>query len=198
MQDSSTFHALSYAEDITESLAAQNALAESEERFRSLFDYNPDIVALIDLDGYFVDVNESVRRFAPPEALIGVHYTTFLDPKDVPAHQEYHRKALAGETLVYHSRVRTFDGEPLDVSVTTFPMYRDGKIAGAYSITRDETEQRAAEGALRSLFEHNPDGVVLLDRHGEVIDANDAAIRIAGFARPEVVGAHFYPIRSRV
>ena len=191
MQDSSTFHALSYAEDITESLAAQNALAESEERFRSLFDYNPDIVALFDLDGYFVDVNESVRRFAPPEALIGVHYTTFLDPKDVPAHEEYHRRALAGETIFYHSRVRTFDGQPLDVSVTTFPMYRDGKIAGVYSITRDETEQRAAEGALRSLFEHNPDGVILLDKRGDVIDANDAAVRIAGFPREQVIGAHF-------
>ena len=191
LQDSSTFHALSYAEDITESLAAQNALAESEERFRSLFDYNPDIVALFDLDGNFVDINESVRRFAPPEALIGVHYTTFLDPKDIPAHEEYHRKALAGETIFYHSRVRTFDGQPLDVSVTTFPMYRDGKIAGVYSITRDETEQRAAEGALRSLFEHNPDGVVLLDRRGEIIDANDAALRIGGFKRDDVVGAHF-------
>jgi diguanylate cyclase (GGDEF)-like protein/PAS domain S-box-containing protein len=191
LQDSSTFHALSYAEDITESLAAQNALAESEERFRSLFDYNPDIVALFDLDGYFVDVNESVRRFAPPEALIGVHYTTFLDPKDVPAHEEYHRRALAGETIVYNSRVRTFDGQPLDVSVTTFPMYRDGTIAGVYSITRDETEQRAAEGALRSLFEHNPDGVVLLDRRGEIVEANDAALRIGGFKRDDVVGAHF-------
>ncbi|HUN28866.1 MAG TPA: EAL domain-containing protein [Alphaproteobacteria bacterium] len=191
VQDSSTFHALSYAEDITESLAAQNALAESEERFRSLFDCNPDIVSLVDLDGYFVDVNESVRRFAPPEALIGVHYTTFLDPQDVPVHEEYHRRALAGETIVYSSRVRTFDGEPLDVSVTTFPMYRDGKIAGVYSITRDETEQRAAEGALRSLFEHNPDGVVLLDRKGDVIDANEAAVRIAGLSRSEVIGAHF-------
>ncbi len=191
LQDSSTFHALSYAEDITESLAAQNALAESEERFRSLFDYNPDIVALIDPEGYFVDVNESVRRFAPPEAFIGLHYTKFLDPKDVPTHQEYHRKALAGETIFYNSRVRTFDGQPLDVSVTTFPMYRDGKIAGVYSITRDETEQRAAEGALRSLFEHNPDGVCSLDRRGHVIDANDAAVRIAGFPREQVIGAHF-------
>ena len=191
LQDSSTYHALSYAEDITDSLNAQNALAESEERFRSLFDYNPDIVALFDLDGYFIDINESVRRLAPPEALIGVHYTTFLDPKDVPQHEEYHRKALAGETIFYHSRVRTLDGEPLDVSVTTFPMYRDGKIAGVYSITRDETEQRAAASALRSLFEHNPDGVVSMNRDGAVIDVNDAAIRITGFTRENVMGVAF-------
>jgi diguanylate cyclase (GGDEF)-like protein/PAS domain S-box-containing protein len=191
VQDSDTYRWLTYTEDITDSLDARNALAESEERFRSLFERNPDMVTLFDRDGYIVDVNESVRRFAPPEALIGVHYTTFLDAKDVPAHEEYHRRALAGETLSYHSRVRTLDGEPLDVLVTSFPMYRDGKIEGVYSITRDETEQRAAASALRSLFEHNPDGVVSMNHEGTIADVNDAAIRITRFAREHVIGMHF-------
>ena len=191
VQDSSTYHALAYAEDITDSLASQNALAESEERFRSLFDYNPDIVAIFDREGRFVDVNESVRRFAPPEALIGLHYDTFLDPQDVPKHREYHERVLAGETVFYHTRVRTFDGTPLDVTVTSFPMYRDGEIAGVYSITRDETEQRAAQSALRSLFEHNPDGVISMNQDGAIIDINDAAIRIGGYTREAVIGVHF-------
>jgi diguanylate cyclase (GGDEF)-like protein/PAS domain S-box-containing protein len=192
VQDSNTYHALSYAEDITDSLTAQSALAESEERFRSLFEFNPDLVILFDRDGYIVDVNDSVRRFATPEALIGVHYTAFLDPKDVPAHEEYHRRALQGETLFYYSRVRTLEGQPRDVSVTTFPMYREGKIEGVYSITRDETEQRAAASALRSLFEHNPDGVVALNRDAAIVDVNDAAIRISGFFRENVLGLHFH------
>ncbi len=188
VQDSSTYHALSYAEDITDSLAAQNALAESEERFRSLFDYNPDIVSIIDRNGFFIDVNDSVRRFAPPEALIGLHYGVFLDPQDVPKHEEYLQRSLAGETHFYYSRVRTLEGAPLDVSVTSFPMYRDGNIEGIYTITRDETEQRAAASALRSLFEHNPDGVISMNHEGTILEINDAAIRITGFTREAVVG----------
>ncbi len=191
VQDSSTYHALSYAEDITDSLAAQSALAESEERYRSLFDYNPDIVSIIDRNGYFIDVNDSVSRFAPPEALIGLHYAAFLDPKDVPKHEEYLQRSLAGETHFYNSRVRTLDGAPLDVSVTSFPMYRDGKIEGIYTITRDETEQLAAASALRSLFEHNPDGVVSMNRDGTIVEINEAATRITGYKHENVVGMHF-------
>jgi diguanylate cyclase (GGDEF)-like protein/PAS domain S-box-containing protein len=194
VQDSTMYHALSYAEDITDSLTAQNALAESEERFRSLFEYNPDIVAVWDREGYVIDVNDSVRRLAPPEAIIGLHYTAFLDPQDVAKHEEYLARTLQGETLFYHSRVRTLQGEPLDVAVTSIPMYRDGKIEGAYAICRDETEQRAAESALRSLFEHNPDGVVSMNNAGTIVDVNDAAMRINGFARESVVGAHFHEI----
>lgn len=193
LQDSSTFHALSYAEDITESLAAQNALAESEERFRSLFEYNPDIVMIFDREGRITDVNEAAARIGPVtrERFIGMHFSAFLDPDDVPKHQEYMRLALAGETLFYHGRVRSLQGRPLDVMITTVPVERNGLIVGAYSIIRDETEMRAAEGALRSLFEHNPDGVISLNRQGELIEANDAAVRIGGFTRDAVIGAHF-------
>jgi diguanylate cyclase (GGDEF)-like protein/PAS domain S-box-containing protein len=193
LQDSTTFHALSYAEDITESLAAQNALAESEERFRSLFEYNPDIVMIFDRDGRIIDVNEAAARIDPMarEQYIGLHFSAFVDADDVAKHDEYLRLALAGETLVHHARVRSLAGQPLEVLITTVPLRRDGEIVGAYSIIRDETEIRAAEGALRSLFEHNPEGVVSLDRTGQVIDANDAAIRMGGRVRENVVGSHF-------
>ena len=193
MQDSTMYHALSYAEDITESLAAQNALAESEERFRSLFEYNPDIVMIFDREGRVIDVNEAASRIDPlaREQYIGLHFSSFLDSDDVSKHEEYLRLALSGETLFHHARVRSLQGQPLDVTITTVPMQRDGQIVGVYSIIRDETDIRAAEGALRSLFEHNPDGVVALNRKGEVVDANDAAVRIAGFPREAVIGAHF-------
>jgi diguanylate cyclase (GGDEF)-like protein/PAS domain S-box-containing protein len=193
LQDSTTFHALSYAEDITESLAAQNALAESEERFRSLFEYNPDIVMIFDRDGRIIDVNEAAARIDPMarEQYIGLHFSAFVDADDVAKHDEYLHLALGGETLVHHARVRSLAGQPLEVLITTVPLRRDGEIVGAYSIIRDETEIRAAEGALRSLFEHNPEGVISLNRKGEVIDANDAAVRMGGHVRDNVIGSHF-------
>jgi diguanylate cyclase (GGDEF)-like protein/PAS domain S-box-containing protein len=191
VQDNGTFHALTYAEDITDTLTSQSALAESEERFRSLFEHNPDMVTVWDRNGYVIDANESVRRFAPPESLIGLHYTAFINPDEIPAHEAYMQRALAGETFVHQARVRTLQGEPLDVAVTTIPMYRNGKIEGCYSICRDETEQRAAESALRSLFEHNPDGVISINRDGVILEINDAVTRITGL-RPEAVsGTHF-------
>ncbi|HEX8805921.1 MAG TPA: EAL domain-containing protein [Candidatus Aquilonibacter sp.] len=191
VQDNSTYHALTYAEDITDTLTSQGALAESEGRFRSLFEHNPDMVMVWDRSGCVIDANESVRRFAPPESLIGQHYTAFLDPENIAQHDAYIQRVLAGETLFYNTRVRTLKGEPLDVAITIIPMYRNGTIEGCYSITRDETEQRAAESALRSLFEHNPDGVVSMNREGIVLEINEAATRITGFKHDNVAGTHF-------
>jgi diguanylate cyclase (GGDEF)-like protein/PAS domain S-box-containing protein len=202
-----TYRALSYAEDLTETLAAQDALVESEERFRCLFESNPDLVMIFGRSGHVLDVNQAVTRVGPAtrEQVIGLHFSSFLDEDDVPRHQEFLERALDGETLSYRARVRSLAGRELDVSITTVPVYRDGKIDAAYSIVRDETDQRAAlarireqehdlsdsEARLRSLFEHNPDGVAAISRDGIIFDINDAALRIGNYPRDAVVGVHY-------
>ena len=193
LQDSTTFHALSYAEDITDSLEAQNALADSEERFRSLFAVNPDAIVVFDRDGRICDVNEAGIRLArtAPELIVGQHFSVFFQAEDVEERESNFARVLKGETVSQRSRLRLLAGEPLDVVITTIPIHRDGDILGAYSIVRDETEQLAAENALRSLFEHNPDGVVSVSREGIVLEANDAAVRMGGNTRETVIGQHF-------
>ncbi|HET9029193.1 MAG TPA: EAL domain-containing protein [Candidatus Aquilonibacter sp.] len=201
------FHILSYVEDITETVNAQALLSESEERFRSLFEHNPEIIMIFGRDGTILDVNHAVTRFGPArrEEIIGLHFSAFLHPDDVPRHDEYLRRALEGETLYYHARAHTLQGRPLEVSITTIPTYNAGKIEAAFSIIRDETDRRAAqarierqerelhdsEARLRSLFEHNPDGVLALALDGTITDVNDACLRIGNFPREGVIGEHF-------
>ncbi len=192
IQDSATFHALSYAEDLTDTLAAQSAVAESEERFRSLFESNPDIIVIFDTQGRVVDVNEAGARLSPSrESLVGRHFGVFLDAQDIPRYEEKFARALSGETLSYSVRLRSLQGRLLDARITTVPVFREGRIDGAYSIVRDETERRTAEAHLRSLFEHNPDGVLVLGRDGTILDANDACIRLGGFPREALMGANY-------
>jgi diguanylate cyclase (GGDEF)-like protein/PAS domain S-box-containing protein len=207
VQDDARFHVLSYAEDLTDTLVAQHGLAESEARFRSLFEFNPDLVMIFDLQGRVLDVNHAIAKLAPNprEHYIGLHFSVFLEPGDVAAHSGYFARALAGETLFYDATVRALDGRRLQVSITTLPVYRDGRIEGAYSIVRDETEQRAAqarialqaqqlsesEALLRSLFEQNPDGVIAISRDGTVLDVNDACVRIGGHPREAAIGLHY-------
>jgi diguanylate cyclase (GGDEF)-like protein/PAS domain S-box-containing protein len=194
LQDSRTYHALSYAEDLTDTLAAANALAESEERFRSLFEHNPDIIAICDTQGNIVDVNASIARvgLAERKDIIGKHFSIFLDPRDVAAHEASFERVLAGETVCYSARLYSPEGRRThDVSITTVPVRRDGRTDGAFSILHDETERRTAEGHLRSLFEHNPDGVMVLRRDGTILDANEACARMGGYLREELVGRSY-------
>lgn len=207
VQDDERYHVISLTEDITENVASQNALAESEERFRSLFEYNPDIIMIFSPDGRIIDTNHAITRIsgAPRENVVGLHYSTFLNADDVPQHEMYLKRALAGETLFYHAGAHTLDGRSLDVEVTTVPVYRNGKIEAAFSIIRDQTEARVAqrrieeqereladsEARLHSLFEHNPDGVVSVSPEGVIKDVNEAALRLGGFPREGVIGEHF-------
>jgi diguanylate cyclase (GGDEF)-like protein/PAS domain S-box-containing protein len=208
VQDSPTYHILSYVEDITDTVMAQTALAESEERFRSLFEYNPDVIMIFSHDGTIVDVNNAISRIsgAPREKVIGRQFREFIPAEDVPRHEGYLRRALAGETLFYSAQVHALTGRLLEVAITTLPFYRDGKIAGAFSIVRDETEARAAraqierqeqeladsEARLRSLFEHNPDAVLAIAPDRTITDINDAGLRIGSYMRDDVVGRSFH------
>jgi diguanylate cyclase (GGDEF)-like protein/PAS domain S-box-containing protein len=195
LQDSSTFHALSYVEDITEALAAQNALADSEERFTSLFTNNPDPIVVVGTDRRIIDVNDAAVETArvPREMLIGQHATSFFAPEAKERHDEYFEAVVhRGETVSHRSRLRMPIGPPIEAWITSIPLYRDGEIAGAFAIVRDETEQRAAADSLRSLFEHNPDGVVQMASDGTIVDLNEAALRIKRLDRSEVVGQHYH------
>ena len=187
------YRILSYVEDITETVTAQSALTESEERFRSLFELNPDLIMIFSADGRIVDANKAIERFSgtTPEKIIGMHFSKFLHPDDVAAHQGYLDRAMQGETLVYHARAISLSGAQLQVSITTVPEYRDGVIAGAFSIIRDETELRDSEARQRSLFENNPDGALALDPTGKIITANAAAFRIGNFPPEAIIGADF-------
>lgn len=212
VQDHPDFHFLAYVEDITEVEVAQKALAQSEARFRSLFEYNPDIIMVFSADGTIADVNYAITKIsgAPRERVIGKHFSSFLDPRDVPIHQAYLERALRGEMLSYRARAHALDGRPLDLAVTTVPEFRNGTLFGAFSIIRDVTEQVATreqieqqqlalaekEARLRSLFEHNPDRVYSIDRDGTILDINNAADNLSVRPRDAIVGQNFLAFLS--
>ncbi len=129
VQDDDRYHVLSYADDITDAVEAQSAIADTEERFRSLFEYNPDVTMIFSPDGRIVDVNHAVTRFGPVprEQIIGMHFSAFIEAEDVPKHEMYLQRALAGETIFYTARVHTLEGRPLEVSITTVPVHRRRK-----------------------------------------------------------------------
>lgn len=213
VQEHPLYHLVAFAEDITETVAAQTALADSEERFRSLFESNPETIMLFAPDGRIVAVNAAVSKFGPfpRDRIVGMHYSAFLDPNDIEAHEGYLQRALRGETVSYRARAHTYHGLPIELAITTVPVTRGGKIEGVFSILRDETEQRNAqvqierqerqlaesEARLRSLFLHNPDPVLALDLDGTMTDCNEAAARVSGLPRDVIVGSKYVSFLPR-
>jgi diguanylate cyclase (GGDEF)-like protein/PAS domain S-box-containing protein len=202
------FAVVAVAEDITATVEAQAALVDSEQRFRALFEFNPDTIVFLDENGAIADVNAAVAQFGAHvtrEVMLGKNFRDWLDPRDVPLHETYFARALAGETISYHTRAVSFTGRTLELALTSAPLLRNGRIEGVFCIVRDETAGREAErqilrqeralseseARLRSLFDHNPDAVLALELDGTMSQCNEAAIRVSGLPREAIVGSNY-------
>lgn len=133
--------------DISELHQAERALAQSERRYRSLFQAASDCILVIDRDGRLLDINDrgSQTLGYTREELLGEAFTRVLDAQPLsrifprPAHLLAERRSVRGEQeLVSRSGSRHF------VEFVTNPL-PDGNVL---AIVRDVTERKQVERLL--------------------------------------------------
>jgi PAS domain S-box-containing protein len=140
--------------DITERRRAEEAIRESEERYRSLFDNANDSILTFTLDGVITSVNRAYERLTDwtRDELMGVNWGVLIAPVDRERMADRTRRALAGEKLPSLFEVHTLckDGRvvPLE-GRTRIQRDRAGRPVGFQGIYRDITERKRAEEALR-------------------------------------------------
>jgi two-component system cell cycle sensor histidine kinase/response regulator CckA len=143
--------------DVTERARAEEALRESEERFRTLVSQSPDGIFLADLEGRLLSVNEEMcRRLGYSEAeLLSMNIWDLL-PARFRSQQEHRMVSiLKGEQLdeAAEYEVRTKDGSLRLIDVRSAPYKIGGKIVAFHGIARDITDRRRAEEDLRKAQE---------------------------------------------
>ena len=151
--------------DITERKRAELALGESEQRYRSLFEHNPDAVYSLDLDGVFQSANpacEVVSGWRPQE-LIGRSFLPLIPPEETADIALHFARACRGEPQHYEATIVHRRGHRVPLHVSNIPIVVDGAVVGVYGVASDVTEQqqvesdrRAAEGRYRALVEQSP------------------------------------------
>ena len=101
-------YAIAAFQDISERRQAEAAFRASEERFRAAFDHAPIGVALVSLDGRFVDVNPAMCEITghSAEALLGKSLQAVLHPDDLPADLALMDRLVAGEIASYRLEKR--------------------------------------------------------------------------------------------
>ncbi|MFW5734865.1 MAG: PAS domain S-box protein [Oceanidesulfovibrio sp.] len=190
------------AMDVTERNRASEALRQSEERYRVLYENAPIGIVQTSLEGRYLHVNSqlaAMHGYDSPEELLknvsSIENQVYADPED--------RKRLLrllvehGEVRNYECRHRTRDGGTFWVSTSLrASLDENGEIQHLDGFTIDITERKRMEQALRdsevkfrNFFEHAAEGILLSYSDTTIIDANPAAADILGYASPkELVG----------
>ena len=176
--------------DITDRKRAEEALEESEEKYRNLVETSHDLIWSTDAQGHITFVNKAARRTYgyEPEEVIGQTFTSFLVPGQAEKDSEAFERAVRnGEVSInYETQVLRKDGGWAFLNVNA-AVLRDaqGNLVGITGSAQDITERKRAEEALReseaklkTLFEILPVGVSILDAERKILYANPALGRI--------------------
>ncbi|WP_245784179.1 EAL domain-containing protein [Halomonas korlensis] len=164
----------------------RRALWESEQRYRSLFAYNPDAVFSLDLTGHFATANATCSEITgfTNEAIIGAHFSEFIQPSDVEWIKERFKTASAGESTRYELTLIDRGGDERVLDLTNLPIVVEGRIEGVYGIAKDISDRKVYEAQLsyhashdgltglanRSLFEDRlAHDFALARRHGHCL-----------------------------
>ncbi|GAC1402313.1 MAG: hypothetical protein NVSMB64_01930 [Candidatus Velthaea sp.] len=143
---SAGYGVLSLVEDITESVLARHAASESEQRFRSLFEYSPDPTLSLSLDGAITRANAAaaIALGCGADAIVGRPIVDFIASHDVARASAALANAADGEAgsaeLIALRRSGTFP-----IAASFIPIVLEDRITGVHLVARDVTDEKRAE-----------------------------------------------------
>ncbi|MBM4447534.1 MAG: PAS domain S-box protein, partial [Chloroflexi bacterium] len=181
--------------DITERKQAEEALRQSEEKYRTLVESIDEVIFSIDANGCLTYINPTAERLAgyKLDEFIGQHFGRFVPPDDLPDLQAEFERALVSETRLLELTVLDKEGKTLYICVSSRPILKDGQAVGLTGTVTDITKRRQAEQALREseekfrlAFENANTGMCLVDLNGRLIKVNKMMCDIFGYTREEL------------
>lgn len=198
-ENGSIFAGMVMWQDITEAKRVNDAIKDSEARYRQLFENANDVIYVHDLDGNYLSINQVVERvlgYTCDEAM-GMNMAEIVAPEHLELVKENLAKKLSGRTAQTSYEVDCLkkDGSRATLEVNSSVIRKNGEPIGIQGIARDVTERKLAEEAnrkseerYRDLFENANDLIYTHDMAGNFTSLNRAGEIITGYTREEALG----------
>jgi diguanylate cyclase (GGDEF)-like protein/PAS domain S-box-containing protein len=192
--------AISNAQLFIERKKAEEALRQSEERYRAILENIEDGYYEVDLAGKFTFFNDSMCRIYgyPKEELMGMNHRQYTDQETAKkvfrAYNQVYRTGEPGRVFDYQLIRKDETKRYVEASIS---LLKDpsGKPIGFRGIVRDITERKQAEEALRqseekyrTILESMEEGYYEVDLAGNFTFINDSMCRALGYSKEELIG----------
>ena len=186
-----------YLIDITGRKEMEEALKESEEKYRTLVEKANDGICIVQ-DGILKYANPRTYEMSGYKVneLIGKKFIQFVIPEEKEKLLQRYKKRIAGEKIeeMYETTFLKKDGSRLYAQITVSMVDYEGKPAELV-IIRDITKIKKMEIALkkseekyRTIIETSNDGVISIDEKGKIVFINESAEKMFGYNNEELVG----------
>jgi len=191
---------LSLLSDVSERKRTEEALQQSEQKYRTIFQYSPLGLVYFDKKGVITDFNGNFVSIigSSREKLLGLNIMASVRNQRV---LEAVRKALAGEVGHYEGEYASVTAPKSTLVKCEFsPLFADdGSLLGGMAIIEDVTERKRAEMALRrsketveALLNATTDIAFLADTRGRFLALNDTIAERLGHTIDELVGTGIF------
>jgi PAS domain S-box-containing protein len=186
--------------DITERKNAEQALKNSEERYRKLFENIGEGVMTADLNENIVYCNPAAEKIfgVQPNELLNRNLSEFTTPETLKIIHTQTVARIQGIKSTYEVKIIRPDGEKRQLLVTVTPQFDNkGNVIGSFSIFHNITERKKAEKALKesedkfkSFAEQSPN-MIFINQVGKIRYVNKKCTQLTGYSEQEFYSKDF-------
>ncbi|HZV82968.1 MAG TPA: PAS domain S-box protein, partial [Geobacteraceae bacterium] len=192
-------------QDITERKQTERKLIDNEVKYRNLFDSAMDAIFILDMNGYFIDVNKAAytRLGYTKDELLALHISQ-LDPPEFATRIPERLQAIREKgAAVFESAHLRKDGSIMPVEINSRMYEFEGKQV-YFSVIRDITERKQAEAALREVetifnlfLEYSPIYVFFKDENIMVSRVSRNFEKLLGRPLDQIIGKNMEELFPR-
>jgi len=191
--------------DVTERKKAEKDIKDSETKYKSIFENTGTATVIVEEDTTISLVNtefEKLSGYSKEEIEGKKSWTEFVVEDDLDRLKEYHRlRRIDPESAPRNYEFKFIDrhGNVKDVFLTISMIPETRKSLGSLlNVTESKKVEKAlreSEEKLRTIFESSPDAITLFDLEANIIDCNQATVKLHGFSsREELIGMNAFDL----
>ncbi|MCT7952520.1 PAS domain S-box protein [Ancylothrix sp. C2] len=148
---------LQLQQEINIRAVTENALIQSESKYRALVESSQDIIWSVDSEGRYTFINPAVQQIYgyEPAEMIGHLMTEFLPSEQIAKEENILERLLQGESIFHYETTHlTKDGKAIYLLLNALPLKNEqGKIISIIGTNSDITERKQREEALKLIVE---------------------------------------------